>query len=428
MRVLILYRSFTEKRKTIEDHLYSFKNYVKDVDFFYCDVYSRVPFFLKWIKWDGVILHYTLLAERFDREVWTVPFKGLHDTLGKLTGYKVAIPQDEFLSSHELCDLFKSTGIQTVFTCAKPIDYETLYPLSRSGLRHRITTLTGFVDEDTLEIVKRLSSEIKVRDIDIGYRARNLPYWVGKHGQIKGEVGATALKTPNLKNLNLDISTKASDVFFGEDWYRFLLRSRTTIGCLGGSSLHDPDGSIRNKVDAFVKQHPKASFDEVEKNCFPGQDHTLHLFALSPRHFECAMTKTCQILVEGDYGPVLQPNIHYIELKEDFSNFPEVFEKVADKKLCEEIAERAYRDIVASEKYTYRQFAEQVVDHIKQNKVSETQPNPMMETSMRAFLKLHGEYRTLQKIYFKFRHYYRVLKRKTKKIICSNYVLRKETF
>ncbi len=56
---------------------------------------------------------------------------------------------------------------------------------------------------------------------------------------------------------------------------------------------------------AFTAKHPNASFDEIEKACFPGKDYNISCFALSPRHFEAVMTKTLQILVEGKYGEFL---------------------------------------------------------------------------------------------------------------------------
>ncbi len=393
MRVLVLHRSCSEKRKTIDDHLYSFKRYVKDVEFFYCDVYFKVPSFMRWIDWDGVIIHYTLLGERFDQRLWKNIFKGLAKTLPKTKGFKIAIPQDEFILSDQLCELFRLGNVETVFTCASSIDYETIYPLEKSGLKHRISTLTGFVDEETIEILESLSKEVQERTIDIGYRARNLPYWVGAHGQYKGVIADRVLQAPNPFGLKLDISTKYSDVFYGNDWLKFLLRCNTTLGCLGGSSLHDPDGTIRKKVDEHVRNNPQATFQEVEKACFPGLDYKLHLFALSPRHFECAMSKTCQILLEGDYQGVLSPGIHYIELKKDFSNLAEVMKLAADREYCNEIAENAYCDIVASKKYTYSAFANQVIDHIRQFSKPQKVKSETNISVVRYLLGLHNRWR-----------------------------------
>ncbi len=101
------------------------------------------------------------------------------------------------------------------------------------------------------------------------------------------------------------------------------------------------------------------SFDELEAKCFPGRDGELALFAISPRHLEACATRTVQILVEGSYSGVLQPGVHYLELKRDLSNLDAVLETVAAED-SREIAERAYADIVASGRFTYRRLVEDV--------------------------------------------------------------------
>jgi hypothetical protein len=129
----------------------------------------------------------------------------------------------------------------------------------------------------------------------------------------------------------------------------------------------DPTGKIRNSVEHYVAEHPDAVFKEVEENCFPGQDNNICLFTVSPRHFECAITRTCQALLEGDYAGIFKPGVHYIEVKNDFSNIDEVLDKVSDKEYCEQLADNTYRDIVLSGKYTYRRFANMVISHIIEN-------------------------------------------------------------
>jgi len=103
----------------------------------------------------------------------------------------------------------------------------------------------------------------------------------------------------------------------------------------------------------------------LEVACFPGLDGNLKLFALSPRHFEACMTRTCQALVEGEYGGILKPGVHYIEIKKDWSNIPEVIKQIEDVDYCERIADNAYRDIVESGSYTYRNFVQLVLEHVR---------------------------------------------------------------
>ena len=140
-----------------------------------------------------------------------------------------------------------------------------------------------------------------------------------------------------------------------------MLRCKYTLGVEGGASLLDPDGAARLKIAQYQSLHPQADFDEVEAHCFSGRDGFLDLRALSPRHLEACATRTCQILVEGDYNGILQPGLHYLELKKDFSNIDDLLEVIKSDTRRAEITARAYRDIVASGRYTFANFVTYVL-------------------------------------------------------------------
>ena len=71
-----------------------------------------------------------------------------------------------------------------------------------------------------------------------------------------------------------------------------------------------------------------------------------------------------QILVEGSYNGILKPNVHYIELKQNFSNIDEVLSSLNDEARRSKIAEDAYVDIVLSNKYTYRNMIQDIVKKV----------------------------------------------------------------
>ena len=54
------------------------------------------------------------------------------------------------------------------------------------------------------------------------------------------------------------------------------------------------------------------------RRCRAGWD-SYAFFAISPRHLEAVVTKTAQVLVEGSYSGVLEPERHYIPVRRDFS-------------------------------------------------------------------------------------------------------------
>ncbi len=296
MKILVLYtQAAKNERTTVFDHLYSFKNYIPNVEFHYCNILTKMPFYLRWVNYDGIILHYTFLSNKWDPEMWHWIFKRVK-TLSKMNTVKVAMPQDEYVYTDELCRFFKEYGVESIFTCAHPVDYQNFYPSEKCGLKHYFTTYPGFVDENTLNYIEQNSKKAEDREIDIGYRARNLPFWLGRFSQIKKEIADVFLRYIDKTSLKMDVSTKEKDVFYGQEWLKFIMNCRTMLGCLGGASLLDPKGIIREKVEEYVEKNKNASFDEVENACFKGQDYKIQLFTLSARHFDCAMSATCQVL------------------------------------------------------------------------------------------------------------------------------------
>jgi hypothetical protein len=362
-------------RKTIEEHLYCFKRYTQGVEYDYVDASLGVPAFLSRVPYDGVILHYTLLGARRDRRYFR-HFLRSAGNLKNVRAPKVAIPQDEYDNTSGLWQFFNACGVETVFTCAMERDYEKLYPVGKVGLKYRITTLPGYVDELALARIESGGYRQKDRLVDIGHRAGRLPYWFGRYGQRKYEIGGVVKDyCQRYTNLKVDISSRGQDLFlegglmkllgWGDSWLKFLGRCKAVLGCESGTRLLDVDGSIRDCVESYMGEHPEASIDEVEGTCFAGKEGEINLLTVGPRHFEAAMTKTCQILLEGDYAGILKPGIHYIELKSDYSNLKEVIGKVQDDRNRNKVVEKAYEDLVLSGKYSYRVFANQVIDHLR---------------------------------------------------------------
>ena len=403
MNIVILYAiSEKEPRKTISDSLYCFSRYDKNNRYYYLNIYdvfslrdaSKEKKELQ--KISAIILHYSAVSMRYDVRWWRKNSKWIIEFLQSVDCERIVIPQDEYNHTSELHRIIKEGGVHRIYTCAFPFDYEILYPKSL-GYKRIETVFTGYVDEETEERIKARSN-ISERPIDIGYRARKLPYWLGIHGQLK-YILAERFKEyleSNESDLKCDImnTDDSKEAFVGDDWIDFLLSCRTMLGCLGGSGLIDWDGTLRKEIDAFVDEHPDATYEDCEKRFFPGRDNEIHLFALSPRHFECAMAKTCQLLVEGDYCGVFLPGRDYIEIKKDFSNIDDVIERVKDQEYCRQIAEQCYEDVVASKKYTYKAFVRRIVSDEIMDKGDE-ELSTFEKLCKLSNVEVHGEYGVL---------------------------------
>jgi hypothetical protein len=359
--VLVVYRA---KRHpliaTLWDHLYCFPRYTKE-RYFYLNVGIRaLPPYLGRIPFDLVIFHTTFLSVRWGRSKFRKLCAQIR-RLGEIDAVKVALPQDEFVNTDLLCDFINDFGVDVVFSVTPQSEWPKVYD-SINRRRVRINrVLTGYLDERALRRINRMARKIKERPIDIGYRTKPARYFLGRHGQLKGALGTAFAEKAGQRQLVADISTRKEDTILGDDWYRFLLKCKYTIGIEGGASILDRDGKILARTVAYLARHPQASFEETEAACFPGLDGGLKSFSLSPRHLEACATRTCQILVEGKYDGVLKPGDHYIPLKADLRNIDKVLDQVEADNLRQPIVERAYRDIVESGAYTYRGFANLVL-------------------------------------------------------------------
>jgi glycosyltransferase involved in cell wall biosynthesis len=344
-------------RSTVEDHLYSFRRYSKARVLYANALVGPVPGWMRRIPFDAIVFHTSFLSSlRWGPQVdETLRARALE--LDGVSGMRAAMPQDEFLRSGALCDFIRDARIDVVFSVSPASEWPKIY----AGVDVRLEpTLTGYLDERTLGRIDEILRESPERPTDVFYRAGAERPYLGRHGLLKTGIATAGETEATARGLTTDISLDPGATLLGDDWFRALARSRWTLGVEGGASILDPEGAIRAATMRYMAEHPDATYDEIEAACFPGRDGELALFAVSPRHLEACATRTGQILVEGSYSDVLEPGRHYLPLRADLSNLGDVLEEAKDEPRRRELTEAAYRDVVASGRYTYRGFVEGV--------------------------------------------------------------------
>jgi hypothetical protein len=362
-------------RATLWDQLYCFRHY-SEHNCFYLNLSMRsVPRYLKRIEFDLIVFGTIFLANRVKAE-WFEPMVEKARALKSSNAVRVAFPQDEHTHTEVLMDFLEEFEVDAVFSVGPPSEWPKLYDRPHFARVKFFNVLTGYLNDATVGRIDRLAAEHQTRDIDIGYRTWLAGAWLGGHGLLRQKIADLFLEQAEARHLKTDISTRSEDTIWGDDWYRFLLRCKYTISVEGGSSVPDRDGTLKERIEAYQRAHPNADFAELERACFPGLDGTLNYVALSPRHLECCSTRTCQILVEGRYNGILEAGRHYIELKRDFSNLADVLDQMEREDQRLEMTERAYREIVASRKYTYQSF----VDFVLAESLKERAPKPLTTT------------------------------------------------
>ena len=362
LNILVIYvMNKYPMRATLWDQLYCFRHY-SNHNCFYLNLSVRsVPWYFKKIKFDLIVFGTVFLANRVVAE-WFEPVLEKARALKPLNAVRIAFPQDEHSHTNILMDFLEEFEVDTVFSVGPQSEWPKLYDRARFERVKFFNVLTGYLNDATIGRIEKLAASGQERDIDIGYRTWLPGAWLGRHGLLRKQIADVFLEKAPARGLTMDISTRSEDTLWGDDWYKFLLRCKYTISVEGGSSVPDRDGTLRARIEAYQRQHPEASFEQIERDCFPGLDGTVQYIALSPRHLESCATRTCQVLVEGKYNGILEPGRHYIELKRDFSNIEEVLDAMQREDLRHEITERAYREIVETGNYTYKSFVNFVLE------------------------------------------------------------------
>ena len=283
------------------------------------DVSLPLPDWVKVLPFDAVFLDVTLLASRWMGATVHEDIRRRYAFVRDLPALRIAFPQDEYDCSAVLDDWMCDWAVHVVVSVIDGYR-EVLYPsFHRQGLIE--TGFTGYVDE---ALVDRPWIPWSRRSVDIGYRAKRLPPYFGRLGELKWTIGRDVSRWASGMDLALDIRLGDGHSLPGEAWIKFVSSCKAMLGTPSGSSLLDPHGELQRRVRTYLRGRPRASFQEVERACFPGLDGQHTFSAISPRAIEAALVGTAQLLVEGNYSGVLLPGQHYLPLAPDGHNLPEV--------------------------------------------------------------------------------------------------------
>jgi hypothetical protein len=296
---------------------------------------------------DVVVIHYTLVIT-ID---WYLP-PALRERVAHFRGLKVQFIQDEYRWIDPITAGMRELGIDLLFTLAPQSEVEKIYGARLPGVK-TVTTLAGYVSDD---LVGRATPALEKRPLDVGYRGRTPPHWLGRIGQEKAEIGRGFLERAARYGLRCDIGWSETDRIYGERWIEFLTSCRATLGTESGATIADYDGSVEQRVREYLAADPTASFEEVEQDVLAPYEGNINLKVISPRQFEAAALRTALILFPGGYSGILEPDRHYIPLAKDFSNIDDVAERLRDLPSLQAMVDRAYDDLVASRRYSLEAF------------------------------------------------------------------------
>ena len=201
---------------------------------------------------------------------------------------------------------------------------------------------------------------LRDRHLDVGYRARKVPAWLGSFGQEKWLIAERFRADADQYGLTCDFSTREEDRIYGEDWINFLVNCKAVLGTESGASICDFTGEIQRTVESHVSVNPDASFETLRDLYFKDEDGRIILSVISPRCFEAAALRTLMILYEGSYSGRLQPWRHYVPLNKDHSNMTEIVEVIRDQARAQAIVDTAFSEVALNPDNSFAAMVRQV--------------------------------------------------------------------
>ena len=351
LHILLLCQFDAWTASTIVEHIQAFPSYSQH-RYYVLSNLGDLPTWLDLSRFDGIIIHYSLVA-------CDDAFLGsdAKRRIREFNGFKAAFIQDDYRWINDTVNALAYLRVTAVFPLAGPDIIDLVYSPEKLPGVHRETVLTGYVPE---ALARRDVKPFAERPIDVGYRARKVPMWIGSHTLQKWQIADRFSADAPRFGLNVDISYREEDRIYGEAWVQFIANCKAMLGTESGASVCDFTGDIRRNVEAHVKQHPDASFEELRDLYFRDVDGKIMMNVISPRTFEAACLRTLMILYDGYYSGILKPWRHYVPLRRDHSNMDEVVAILRDPVRAQQVIDTAFQEIALNPAYTFRAMVQRI--------------------------------------------------------------------
>ena len=357
-KILILYDAGSTHVATVREHLHAFEEYSsfnteflpasneyweKEINQFN----NKYPIAF---DYEAVVIHFSVRVSIPGFHI----YKPLLDAILELKCIKAIFIQDEYEfveCTRRFLDLYKPN---IVFTSIPNESVDKIYPKYRYPYTIFKNNLTGYTGDQDRYSKYRLTYQNK--KITFAYRGRELPPYYGQLGFDKYNIGIDVADYCRANNIPHDISCKVEDRIYSESWLEFLGSSIATLGTESGSNIFDETGSFKSLFDEAKDLNPDIDNRKFYDKYFSKYEDYVKMNQISPKFFEAISLNTLLVLYKGNYSDVIKPGIHYLELEKDLSNIQEIIEILKDQSKVEKITSQAYKDVIESEKYSYKRF------------------------------------------------------------------------
>lgn len=392
LNILFLYSPSLPLASTIVDHIKALTT-GSQYEVRKLDVIRELPENLDLNRFDAIVIHYTLTI-RLGSELSQVAKNRLRDA----APIKVIFIQDEYRHVDATVEALQDLGVSVLFTCVPESEIEKVYPEEKLPSVLKINVLTGYISTKILKDGK--PPPIANRSIDVGYRSRRVPAWLGELGQDKVRISERFLSDSYKYGLRCDISIEEKDRIYGPKWDGFIFNCRAVLGVESGASVFDFTGEIQCCVEEEEKLRPDSTFEELRAKYFDHLEGRIRLNQISPRCFEAASHGTLMILYEGHYSGRLIPWRHYVPLKKDHSNMEEVVSILCDDKQAQEIVDCAWAEVALAPHNSFDAFSA-LVDQTLEEQIAIRPRRIFQPYDMDSFTRATARSRKMHMLFFK---------------------------
>jgi len=155
------------------------------------------------------------------------------------------------------------------------------------------------------------------------------------------------------------------------EWFVLPLEQRTShLGFRGRREVTEPVLAVAHQrgipVDIEVEPAPDVRLWRIIAACRAtlvlddGPGSCASDAAPMAALFTAIRLRTAVIVFENTFSDILQPDRHCIPLRRDLGNLPEIFDKLSDLAYLNVLTERAYDDVIASGRWSYRRLVDDV--------------------------------------------------------------------
>lgn len=392
----------SNRREAVRSLEYMIPECRQDLNCIVHDADIPLPKYLKDIDYHLIVLGPTFLCSRYHSKSLRYVMEE-YAFIRDSYACKIALPQDDYDCSDILDNWMVDWKIDCIYTVC-PEHWEVLYPRASKHIEIRLG-YTGYISDEWIDSWRYPKNRAD-RTIDVSYRASKLPANFGRVGQLKWEIAEKfRLAVHGRAELNLDISIAPEDLIPGTKWHKFLENSKFCLATPSGSSLLDPCSDFRRCVKNYMTLKQNASFEEIEKYCFPGLDGNYLFLTISPRHLEAALAETVQIATPGGYSGLMTPREHYIPLDEKCENINEVLEMMADESFVNKLARNCKESILSEPRIRRRNIVNELLE-VTENTINRKQSLVVnqIKTDL-LFKKYYSEIHDLSAAYWKRRKF-----------------------